>query len=180
MKKLLMIIMVLIFSLAFAQRETVVLQPESIQVKAKHAPAIAVILGSPFRLSYYTGSPFIAGDDFRLSLASNGIVTYLSADMIIDLSLFELEDNLSTYLAGGPAVGFASYNNGGVNATGFAFALNAVAGLDYRVNADFSIALEAGPSVGFSNVVATSGGASASNGNFVFGFTGGVALKYYF
>lgn len=178
MKKFFILIMVLVFSLAFAQRETVVLQPQSIVVKAKHAPAVAVILGSPFRVSYYTGSPFIAGDDLRLSLASNGIATYLSADIIFDVSLFELEENLSTYIAGGPAVGFARYSNGRASATGFAFAFNAVAGLDYRIDSDFSIALEAGPSLGYSSVSTSSGSVSASS-MFV-GFTGGVALKYYF
>lgn len=179
MKKFLMVAAVLLLSLVYAQRETVVIQPQGIVVKAQHAPAVGVILGYPFRISYYTGSPIILGDDFRVSLGTGGIATFVSADAIIDLAMLQEENNLQMYLATGPFVGMMRYSAGSVSATGFTIGVNAVVGVDYRLDSDFSLALEAGPALGFVSGISSGSNAVAQNG-FSIGLTGGLALKYYF
>lgn len=128
-------------------------------------PYLGVAFGSPFAFYYGFGHPVIAGDDFRIHASSDFSYIVLGADFIFDIATLDDEGRANLYAGGGPSLGI-TFNKS--NTAFFAVNLNAFAGLDYRLNEEFSVYGEGG----FAFTVISGANTIGSNAR--------LGLRYYF
>ena len=165
MKKIVMIILVLLSTLSFAQ-------------SGQYAGAI---LGYPIA-GIYGLEDFLGKDAdlrFRVSLSPYyGLGLGVGADALFDIAPLDDAGKLRAYGGGGAGLGFISVGNQYASVTAFTLDVTGVIGVDYPIDDTFGIFVETGVGIGFNIGAYSSVFGAPVLGGVGPAFRGGLGVKF--